>query len=459
MVMQNFRQAVSRLMNGASQRNYWAIFGWPQSITTDDYWRRYRRGGISTRIIRAYPDACWRGDPVIQDEQGISSTPGPEYSAFTDAWESLNDQLQCLSYLRRVDRLSRVGHFAILLLGFDDGGDLSAPAPQKANLSYLAAYSENSAKIIEWGMNPNEPRYGLPIRYQISPKSDQSQSSHSIRRSHFTVHWTRVLHIAENLDEDEVFGEPALRPVWNTLLDLEKLLGSSAETFWLNARGGITVEVHPDAKLGKEEIDGMKSQMDDYINDIRRDLAFQGAKVGVLSTTTSDPSPQFEIYMAVINGTTGIPKRILTGSEQGELASSEDANSFNARVDERCRQHCDPNILRPFIQLMIMTGNLPQPVGRWFAEWQESSALSEEKQVKIGSNRIKAMKEWADSGADRAMALPEARIAVGLPPQSEYDLEMEDEDTLGDDLLPGDLDAINPDPDPDPEDDDEGGQQ
>ena len=57
-----------------------------------------------------------------------------------------------------------------------------------------------------------------------------------------TIHWQRILHLADNRIESNIYGEPRLTPVLNRVLDLHKILGVSAETFWLGAFGVIAFE-------------------------------------------------------------------------------------------------------------------------------------------------------------------------------------------------------------------------
>ena len=428
--MNNLRSLIARLMNG-EKRNLWQTFGYPTEVLPETYWRMYRRNGIANRVVKTYPDACWRGSPTVQDEQGSSPKPDQDdYSEFTGAWEDFNDRFGALRVLHRADRLARIGHYAIIVLGFRGSDRLDQPMEGVAPLAYLSTYSERSAKVVEWEMDVGSPRYGLPTMYQVNVATD-NLSGQAIRASHFRVHWTRVIHVAENTEENEVFGEPALRPIWNYLLDLEKVGGSGAEAFWLNARGGLSVETVKDATLSKDTLADMKAQIDDYTNDLRRVLAMQGASVKPIALTPVDPTPSINANVQLISGSTGIPQRLLSGSERGELASSEDANSFESRVDERRADHCGPNILIPFINRMIETGNLPEPVGNWMAKWPEASAMSPDKQADIAVKRATAASTWSNGGGDRLIAREEMREMMGLPPESEYDM-VEDLDDLDD---------------------------
>ena len=50
------------------------------------------------------------------------------------------------------------------------------------------------------------------------------------------VHASRVIHVAEDILDDEVYGIPRLEPLYNYLDDLLKVVGGSAEMFWLDAK-------------------------------------------------------------------------------------------------------------------------------------------------------------------------------------------------------------------------------
>lgn len=412
---------IRHIMMQEEKRDIWATCGYPKEISLDAYWQRSRRDPIAGRVIRAYPDACWRGKPTVQDEQGSSPKEGQDdYSAFTDAWEQLESQHALISMFGRADRLARVGHYAVLVMGFADGGELSSELPIGNHaLTFLAPYAERAATVSQTVTDPASPRFGMPEMYQITPPGKDGTGS---TLTPFEVHHSRVIHIAEGLEDSDVYGTPALRGIWNRLLDIEKTMGGGAETYWLNARGGLSVEASPDVKFTPEEIEKMKSQLDDFENDLRRTLALQGASAKSITHAFYDPSGIVDKNIDLISGETGIPKRILIGNEAGQLASSEDANSFESRVDERIKAFCGPVILDPFIDRMIETGNLPVPHGVWFAKFPEASAASPEKQATIAGLRVTAAATWSNSGADQVIALEELREMIGLSPESEYDM-------------------------------------
>jgi hypothetical protein len=124
-----------------------------------------------------------------------------------------------------------------------------------------------------------------------------------------------------------------------------------------------------------------------------------------LTAQVSDPSKHVSVLLDLIAGTTGIPKRILIGSERGELASTQDETAWNSRVDERRRNYAEPMILRPFIDRLITIGVLPQPRDGYVVEWPPIFTPSEEQQAKVAETKAKALAAYMSApGAD--MILP-----------------------------------------------------
>lgn len=410
-------------------RDQWGVLGYPTTVTTQDMWNRYNRGGISFRIVRGFPQATWREQPLIRDMSGSTDEEGEEYSPFVDAVNRLMRERRVLHYMERADRLSGIGQFGVLFLGFATGSAQEPLAQGRNPLMYLAPYGEPNCRVQKFVTDPLNPRYGLPEYYTLS-RSSVNQSGQQVHVGSFTAHWSRCIHVAEMLDGDDVYATPRLLPIYNLLLDLEKLLGAGAETFWLNARGGMALNADKDAKFDATILASMKEQAANFESQLSRIIALQGTKAEMLTTQVFDPTGNAERIMDQIAGTTGYPKRILIGSERGELASSQDENNMAARVDERQKNFATPSVLMPFIARMIATGNLPVPVGDCWVEWPDSAALSPEKEAEVGNKKADTLSKYLSApGADLVVPIQEFRTQfLGLTATSEYEDDEEETD-------------------------------
>src|SRR5690606_16356168 len=123
---------------------------YPRTLGVQDFASAYQRGDLASRIVDAYPDATWREAPEIEAEQG-----------FQDAFWALEKRVELLSALTRLDRLTGLGHYGVLLLGLDGGEPMSEEAKgNKYELLYVQPHGERTAQIIRWDDNPSSPRYG-----------------------------------------------------------------------------------------------------------------------------------------------------------------------------------------------------------------------------------------------------------------------------------------------------------
>ena len=52
----------------------------------------------------------------------------------------------------------------------------------------------------------------------------------------------------------------------------------------------------------------------------------------------------------------GVPYRILVGSEEAKLASSQDKRTWNERVQKRRDNYLTPMVVRPFVDRLIALG-------------------------------------------------------------------------------------------------------
>jgi len=419
-------------------RDLYAQFGYPRDIELEAYFAMYLRNDIAARVINSFPKATWREWPILRDEKGNSAVKssynadsaedpaedaagGKNYSPFVEAFEDLCERLKVLHFLERADKLAGLGEFSILLMGFGDGQALDQPlGTRAAKLLYLAPYAQRNVTINQWENDEKSDRFGLPLFYTLQKSkstSGQASQSKTIR-----VHYSRVLHVAENLLDNEIFGVPRLMPVFNRLMDLEKVVGGSAETFWFNSRPGMGLWADKDAQLDKETIADMKTQAEDFANQLRRILVGSGMTAQSFTATVADPKPNVETLLDLIAGATEIPKRILIGSERGELSSSQDENNWAARIDERRKNFAGPLVLMPFAAAMIATGNLPKPQGEYWIEWPEA-ASSPREMAEVAVQKTTALRNYLSTpGAELVVPQQEFRTWIGEEPDSEFDI-------------------------------------
>jgi hypothetical protein len=404
-------------------RQVYQIFGWPIAPDYDYYWHLYKRNGLAKRIVKAYPKATWRLGPEIKDGGSDASE-----SDFEKAFKDLNNRRRIFHYLERADRLAVLGRFSVLFLGFSDGADydhLREPvgALSGANpwdkLLYLQPYGEDKVSILEWEDDPSNERFGWPKIYQIQITSPAISSVRFNRT--VQVHWTRVLHLAEDLLESDLEGDPCLESGLNMILDLEKTLGAAAEAFFQQWPPGMKLTSQKDATINIEDFQDQgagKEVIEDFMHGVRRWMVMNGIDVEAIKPELGDPTKIIDPILDLLAGATGIPKRILIGSERGELASSQDETNWNERIVERRSDHVEPMVLRPFIQTLIDKGILPMPVGKSFTvDWPENVSLSGDKRAEIAERLSNALSKYVSSQGSNEVVPEDVFLdyVMGLP--------------------------------------------
>jgi phage-related protein (TIGR01555 family) len=383
-------------MSFGGKRDLYTSCGYPVTLDFERMLARYKRQDIASRVVNAFPDACFRVRPTIYETEESSLTP------FEAKWEILCRDLNVFSCLKEADRLAGIGRFGVLLIGYNDGKELSEQVSPKKEMEvlYLQSYTEGNVTIDRVNNDPMSSSYGMPSMYKIT---DDNRS--------FLVHPSRVLHIAESRIESRIYGTPRMEKVYNRLQELETILAGSAEMFWQGGFPGIAFEADPevDIEQSKEEL---KGEIDNYIHGFQRNLNLQGIKANVLTSSIANPVGHVSIIMDMISGGTGIPKRILTGSEVGQLASGQDRENWLDRVDERRRDHVEPNIIRPFMNALIRNGVLPQPK-EIIIYWDDVSALGEKEKAVIAQIKTNTIVAYVNAnGADGV--LPQKRFLTDI---------------------------------------------
>lgn len=417
---------------GTYKRDLRSALGYREVLTAADYRDRYERGGIAERIVEAYPLATWVAGADVQE----NADPNTE-TEFEKSVGELFERLRAWERLQRADILCGLGSYSVLLIGAAARGqsqvDLSQPLERVAgpdDILFLTPLSELKAKITEFDSNPTSPRFGSPSVYELQLYPTPPAGSGSARPAEATtaarVHWSRVIHVTERLFEDEVYGKPRLRAVFDYLDDLSKLVGAGAEAAWKRMDPGLHLDLDPMAQVSQPEQDAIQDQVDEYVHGLRRVLQTRGMEVTPLAAAVAGFGDNADKVLDLIAGTTGIPKRILLGSERGELASTQDRENWNNRVAERRVNFAGP-LVRTLIKRLGELGALKVPE-HYDVVWPTEEESGEKEKAETAS--IVAAANQAQMLAEGNIIMTAAEIrdtiwgleplepeeAAGLPP-------------------------------------------
>lgn len=393
------------------ERDLYTVLGYKRTLRPLDFLDMYYRDDIAQRIIHAFPQATWRAVPEIIEGEKREDTK------FELAVDDLVENMRLWHYCERADRLCGLGRYSILILGTNDGAALSEPLVKANKLHWLRPVPEAYAEVSTWVNDPMSERFGLPELYNVTFGSEEATTQPQTIKQ---VHHSRVIHIAEHTGMDEVYGIPRLECVYNRIFDLQKVVGGSAEMFWLGARNGLVFEADAESQLSTVDIDALEADAEDYQHQLRRLLTSSGGKWRVLESQKPEPAENMEGILNLIAGGTGIPQRILIGSESGELASSQDENSWLSRIAERRTNFADPVIIRAVLGRLIELGILTPPKsGKYNIQWPKSTGLSEKEQAEISSIKSTAIVNYANSpSAGQIVTESEFReLIMGMEPE------------------------------------------
>lgn len=385
------------------KRNISEALGYIASPNTEEYIRRYERQDIAQRVVNAYPNAVWNHPPAVESDTDIQGS-----STFEKNFIELSQRLKLFNVINRADKLSGLGCYSVIYIGLSDiDKEKGVTAEKQAgnfsdikDILFMAPFSEANADVTEYVKDVSDPRYGLPKIYTLTTGGYGGNNGDSVNVTTMRVHHSRIIHIAEGTLENETFGTPRLQSILNRLDDLEKVVGGSSEIYWLNGRGGLNLNADKDTEIANPEKLG--EHIDEYEHNLTRVLKTKGISVNPIQLNVHDPSNHVSVILDLISGATGIPKRILTGSERGELASNQDENNWQARVDERRNNYCEPLILRPIIDYFISRGVLEK--SKYKITWPELFTLSQKDKADVALKTSQAISTY--------MSNPESEMIV-----------------------------------------------
>lgn len=402
-------------------RDMYQVFGYKRVLTFTELLGRAERQDIAGRVVNAPPDATWSRPPFFAEESKELQEPFDKIIADINLWTNIN----------RVDKLARIGRVSLLLIGFNDGSKLEQPVNAEAidknkPILYLRPISEGMLKQITFMDDATNERFGQPEIYHIafdevrnrnfgSAKGQFNQATTSVQREQ-KVHWTRIIHVTDEQLDDDIIATPTLARVYNLLDDFLKVVGGTAETYWLTSNRGMQVDIDKEMELDADDAEALSDEIEEYQHSLRRFIRTRGTKIQNLGSDPPNPRETFSMLVSMLSGATGIPQRILIGSEAGQLASEQDRANWADRIDERRALYAVPMILRPFVKRLQMFKLIPE--GEFSFDWEDAFKMSPledaQRMAQIGRTVANLSKQTGSKTPMQITNEEESREIIGL---------------------------------------------
>ncbi len=413
----SFRSQLAALagMTFKGKRDLYKILGYQRKLNLTDYRERFDRNGVANRIVKALPMATWRGGAELVEDEDINIE-----TTFEAAWNDLDEKFKLWSLFLKVDILSGIGRYGVILLGAP--GDLDTPllTATADQIAYMTPYTEEDAVVQKYDTDVASARFGQPLFYRIKRASIGTADAVNSSNIGKEVHYTRCLHVADGILDDRIFGEPRLRAPWNLLDDLDKISGGGAEAFWKRADQGIQWDLDATLDVSPDDQKKFETDIQKYEHGLKRNMLTRGIEAKPLGSDVADISAPVNAIVSLISASTGIPQRVLMGSEQGKLAAQMDRSNWDDRVSDRRSDYAEPWIVRPFVDRMVELGALPKPVDDYDVRWPQMKVLDDQQRTVVAQG-------WASlnkPGMPIVVTPDEIRERVlDLPPLAEVDPE------------------------------------
>lgn len=421
--IQNFRKMFAAMTSGSydfsdTLHNIYLDYGYPAHLTFSNFWNMYRRFGIAENVCEL---------PVVT---GWSSTPTIEGSEqFNNELESLVDRVKLFIRLEGLDKRQRVGRYAGMFMRVRDGKTPDQPLEGKLNgesaLMDMVPLYESQLNVIEEDKNPMSETFGRPliVEYNQTVAGNRNEEQNNT----INIHASRIVFAAEDADDGSIYGVPAMESVFNSLMDLRKIIGGAGEGFYKNASQNVVFDLKDGASAMqfKDKLDEFNDQFDDFSrNRSRRAMWTPGMQATTLESSMISPKDPFTVALNDVAAGSKIPATILIGQQTGRLASDEDSGHFLSTVQSR-REGFQTEMTRDCIDWFINWGILP--ASEYTVEWDDLLARSDDEKLANAGKMSVINKDQFSSGQGEVFTEDEIREAAGFDPLEEVDPGSEDE--------------------------------
>ncbi len=399
--------------------NIYQDYGYPATLTFFNFWNMYRRFGIAQRIVEIYPEQTWLDGPTVN--------ANPQFEKDLDV---LIEQRGLWRRLKGLDTRQRVGRYAGLFMRVRDNLSPELPIAGKLQgvdaLMDMVPMYEGQLKVLTTQDDPKHDDYGQPTMYQFNSGAVGSRDEKSA--TSFNIHPSRIIIAAEGADNGGIYGIPSLESVYNSLMDLRKILGGGGEGFYKNAAQSIVFDVKDAANAAgnKTLLDTFNDQYDDFSqNRSRRAMWTPGMEAKTLDSTLIEPEGFARNSLMDISSGGKVPMTLLTGNQTGRLAGDQDSKGFLVQVQAR-REDFGTEMITNTLDWCITWGVLPS--SEYEVEWPDALAPSDDEKLSNAERLSNINEKVFRSGGNVPFESEEIREAAGYEPEDMPEIDDSDSD-------------------------------
>ena len=405
------------------KHNHYADFGWPTTLGFSDFYGMFARNGLAAAGVEKTVGKVWQEQPWLRER-----FEEHEETALEKQIRQRFDDLRMWQRLAEADRRSLVGGYAGVILRVGDGQRFSEPVDSVRGglmglVEVIPAW-EGQLKVSTWDTDQTSETYGQPTMFTFDEVAVGSRAEGRNRK--FEVHPDRVVIWSR---DGTVHCKSLLEPGYNDLLTLEKIAGAGGEGFWKNAKNAPVLQVDKEAQLQQMAqamgvqpealFDALNAQVEEWQKGFDQNLMLQGIEAKTLGVTL--PSPEhfregpLENYAASIQ----MPKKILTGMQTGERASTEDAEEWAKTCMARRADYVIPSIMA-LVNRLERFGILPER--DWHLHWTDLTEASMSEKIDW-ADKMSTINERATRGVMPEVIFTgdEIRAVVDMDPLKESD--------------------------------------